>query len=373
MTGTRLVETEIAVVGGGPVGLATAIFARRRGLEVTVFDRRRPPIDKACGEGLMPDGVELLEEMGIDVGSLPAVPFSGIRYLDREESAEGRFSKRPGLGLRRTVLHSALAEKARQCGVHLRWGVRVEGLEDGVVASSKGLVRARWIVGADGLHSRVREMSGLKVHVGRRRRYGVRRHYSVAPWSRLVEVYWADSCEAYVTPVDEGEVGVALLWSAGKARFDDLLKRFPRLAQRLESAESSSSDRGAGPLAQHPERVHRGNVALVGDAAGYLDAITGEGLALGFHQARAVVQAIQDGRLESYQREFDRLVAWPFALIRCLLFAERHPRLRRRLIRALGRDPELFSRLLSAHAGEIRPQQLGVGTVSRLLLGIAAA
>jgi flavin-dependent dehydrogenase len=373
MTASRTGETEIAVVGGGPVGLATAIFARRRGLEVTVFDRRRPPIDKACGEGLMPDGVELLQQMGIDVGSLGAVPFSGIRYLDREESAEGRFSKRSGLGLRRTVLHSALTERARQCGADLRWGVGVKGLEGRILLTSKGLVEARWIVGSDGLHSRVRELSGLKVHVGKRRRYGVRRHYSVAPWSRLVEVYWADGCEAYVTPVDEGEVGVALLWSDRKARFDDLLTCFPRLAQRLESAESSSRDRGAGPLAQRPERVHRGNVALVGDAAGYLDAITGEGLALGFHQAKAVVQAIEDGRLASYQREFDRLVAWPFFLIRCLLFVERHPRLRRRLIRALGRDRELFSRLLAAHAGEIRPRQLGVGTVSRLLLGMAAA
>jgi flavin-dependent dehydrogenase len=373
MTLSRFGETEIAVAGGGPVGLATAIFARRRGLEVTVFDRRRPPIDKACGEGLMPDGVELLEEMGIDVKSLPAVPFSGIRYVHGDESAEGRFSKRPGLGLRRTVLHSALAEKAEECGVDLRWEVGVEGFEDRILRTSKGPIEARWIVGADGLQSRVREMSGLKVQVGKRRRYGVRRHYSVAPWSRLVEVYWAGGCEAYVTPVSASEVGVALLWSEGKARFDDLLKCFPRLARRLGSGESSSRDRGAGPLAQRPERVHRGNVALVGDAAGYLDAITGEGLALGFHQAKALVQAIEDGRLESYQREFDRLVAWPFFLIRGLLFAERHPRLRRRLIRALGRDRELFSRLLAAHAGEIPPRQLGVGTVSRLLLGIATA
>ena len=366
---------DLAVVGGGPVGLATAIQARAAGLDVTLFDQRRPPIDKACGEGLMPDGVEILEAMGVEVGALRAMSFAGIRYLDGERSAEARFAAGHGLGVRRPVLHQALIERALEVGARLRWGIRVVALRDGGLETSDGPVDCRWIAGADGLSSRVRRWCGLEGRAGRSR-FGVRRHFRVAPWTDLVEVYWARGHEAYVTPVGPDEIGVAILYG-GEPRaapdFDRLLSSFPRLESRLAGAEVTSSDRGSGPLYRLPSGVRRGPVLLVGDAAGYLDAITGEGLALGFQQARSLAAALAANRPREYERAVRRLTATPFRLIRLLLFAERRPRIRRRVVAALDRDPELFARLLAVHARQASPREFGLGGAARLLGGLLAA
>src|SRR4051794_38260866 len=148
--------THLLVVGGGPAGLATAIRARLAGLTTTVIDRARPPIDKACGEGLMPDAVTRLREIGVDPRGFP---FRGIRYLDGDLVAEGHFPGSGGLGVRRTELHAALVRRARSAGVDLRWGVKAEGLDMAAangVRTDQGLLTARWIVGADGLRSQVR-------------------------------------------------------------------------------------------------------------------------------------------------------------------------------------------------------------------------
>ena len=91
---------------------------------------------------------------------------------------------------------------------------------------------------ADGLHSRLRRWSGLAGREARWKRFGVRRHFAMEPWSRFVEVYWGDGCEAYVTPVADDLVGVAILWSGRKAGFDGLIGQFPLLQSRLAGAET---------------------------------------------------------------------------------------------------------------------------------------
>lgn len=386
---------DVAVVGGGPVGLAAALALRRRGLSVCVLEARTPPLDKACGEGLMPDGVARLEALGVALDGVRSRPFRGIRYVDGEVEAEADFPGRPGLGLRRTVLHEAMARAAGACGVELAWGERVRGLTPGGVETDGGEVAARWIVGADGLRSRVCEWAGLgrrrspveeappqrrsatsgdarsERRPGRdRRRFGVRRHYRVEPWGDRVEVHWADGCEAYVTPVAADEVGVAFLWSGASADFDDLLARFPALAARLAGREATSRDRGAGPLDQRPRGLVRGRVLLVGDAAGYRDAITGEGLSLGFRQAELLAAALAAGRPRAYERAARRAARVPFALIAGLLWVERRPRRRRRLVATLSADPALFARLLAVHAGERPPRSIGLAGAASLLRGL---
>lgn len=318
----------------------------------------------------MPDGVRRLTALGVRLPPDRFRPFRGIRYLDDDRVAEATFPTGPGLGIRRPVLQQAMVERAEELGVGLSWGVTARGLTSDGVETDRGLYTTRWIVGADGLNSRVRRWAGLGEKRGRRRRFGVRRHFAVAPWTDLVEVYWASGCEAYVTPVSDGEIGVALLWSGERAGFDQLPEKFPRLEARLAGAAVTTRDRGSGPLAQRARAVCRGRVALVGDAAGYLDAITGEGLSLAFHQATALATAIRSGDLGSYAKEWRRSSSLPFTLIRGLLVAERLTWLRRRLIRTLAEEPGLFARLLAIHTRERPLRALGVDNTSRLVWGL---
>ena len=360
-------DTEVLVVGGGPAGLAAAIASRRAGLEVRLVDRRQPPIDKACGEGLMPDGLEILRRFGVEIAPRQTRAFRGIRYLDGEVVAEGRFPDVEGAGIRRLHLHEALVRRAEQLGVHLEWGRRVEALLADGVETATGPLRARWIVAADGLRSNVRRWAELDGRAARWQRFGVRRHFRTSPWTDCVEVYWADDCEAYVTPVAEDEVGVAILWSDRKASFDQLLSSFPSLAERLVGRPPASRDRGSGPLRQRVRGVARGRVALVGDASGYVDAITGEGLSLAFHQAEALAAALKQGDLQPYARRHRRIAALPDGMTRLLLWIERRPALRRRVIRALAREPMVFSRLLAIHCRALPVRRLGFETAPRLL------
>jgi flavin-dependent dehydrogenase len=343
----------VLVVGGGPAGLAAAIACRLSGLRVTVLDPARPPIDKACGEGLMPDALAALEALGVSVPE--GFPFSGIVYRDGETVAKGLLPS-PGRGVRRTALHAALVARAEQLGVALDWGIQATGILVDAVRTPERPLSADWIVGADGLHSRMRGWMGPGGRPGRRQRFGVRRHYRIAPWSDSVEVHWGDRGEAYVTPVSAGLVNVAMLWSGEAAGFDSLFGDFPALFERLAGVESDGPDLGAGPFSWTVSEVARGNVALIGDAAGYVDPITGEGLAIAFHEALALAPALAAGNLAPYERASARLRAFPEALTRLVLSSERRPALRRRMVGALAARHDLFSRILAIQA---RAQPVG--------------
>jgi len=351
----------VVVAGGGPAGLATAIRACQAGLEVVVLEAGGATIDKACGEGLMPDGVDVLCGLGVKLGEVDCRAFHGIRYVDGDLVAEGRFPGAPGLGIRRTALHRALGSRAAEVGVDLRWGTRVLGLAEGGFVTEGGVVTGRWLVGADGRTSRVRRWAGLDGRRAKRRRIGLRRHYEIEPWTDLVEVNWHDRCEAYVTPVGDRLVGVAMLFEGSPNDFNELLARFPELQKRLAGAPVASTDRGAGPLEQRCRRAVSKNLALVGDAAGYLDAITGEGLALAFRQAGAAVEAMLEDRLDLYQSAHRKIVRYTMAVTRLLLAVERRPALRRRVMRSLARDPSLMSRFLALKMRRNGPRLFGSG------------
>jgi flavin-dependent dehydrogenase len=339
---------DVLVAGGGPIGLAAAIRARLAGLDVTVVEPRSGPVDKACGEGLMPSAVRGLADLGVEVDGRA---FAGITYISGTRRVSARFPDGSGLGVRRTVLHAAFAARAEAVGVTQLTG-RVEDVRqhDGHVEAAG--VSARWLIAADGLHSPVRKAVGLARPARGSARYGLRQHFRVAPWSDLVEVHWSAHAEAYVTPVADDLVGVALLCGTDGHRrgYAETLADFPDLSAHLGSAEPVTSVRGAGPLRQVAGAPSIGRVLLVGDAAGYVDALTGEGLATGLATATAAVRAVLDGKPAAYDAQWraaTRRYRW---LTLSLLAAANRPRVRRTIVPAAVRAPWVFSRIVNALA-----------------------
>ncbi len=351
-------NTDVFVIGGGPAGLAAAIAARMRGFEVTVADGARPPIDKACGEGLMPETLAALQELGVGIDASDGVGLRGIRFLESSTHAEAFFPGNHGIGLRRTVLHQKLIDRARDLDVRFLWETPVTGIFPGGVAAGGERIRARWIVGADGTHSRVRKWSGLDLGTRRTFRYASRRHYRVAPWSNCVEVYWGEDSQAYVTPVGEDSVCVVLVSRSRLLRLSALGKEFPALARRLSCADEIGNERGGVTLTRRLRKVHRRPVVLVGDASGSVDAITGEGLGLGFRQALALASAMESGELSRYERAHRKLAARPARMARLMLLLGGRSVLRRRAMSAFSAHPGLFNRLLSAHTGGASTMQI---------------
>jgi hypothetical protein len=333
-------DTDLLIVGGGPGGLATAVHARKQGLSVIVAEPRENPIDKACGEGLMPAGLAELTSLGMDPAGLP---FRGIAYLSRHRRAEARFRRGPGRGVRRTTLHAALVACAKEQGTE--WiSTRVTAVEQDAAGVTAAGVRAKWLVAADGLHSTVRRAVGIHALAGKPRRYGVRWHYQVPAWTEFIEVHWSPWGEAYVTPVEPDLVGVAILSS----RRPDVAW-FPRLSHRLRDADRGRA-RGCGPLRQVVSHRVTGRVLLVGDAAGYEDALTGEGISLAIKQAGAAVTAIADGSPSSYETAWRRITRDYRLLTRTLVLATAPRAGRHAIVPACTMFPGVFGRAVNTLA-----------------------
>ncbi len=353
-----MIVCDLCVIGGGPAGLGVAIEARTRGLDVVLVEGKRPPIDKACGEGIMPRGLARLEALGV----LPLVdlrrthPIVGLRYINEDgTAATAPLPGGGGLAIRRVALSSAMWQRARDVGVRLYPEHRARWRGNGLVSLSapdgvEDSIRAELVVAADGVHSNARRLAGLGVTRIDPARFGLRQHLAVPPWSDHVEIYFADRIEAYVTPVGAREIDVAFLWTPrdGDPReFAGLLSCFPSLANRVDGAEALSAAAGLGPLAQQVRTVTAPRLALLGDAAGSIDAITGEGISLALETAHALCAVWTDpARLARYQRAHARAFQRYARLSRVLLWLAHRPALRRRVVTALSRWPGLFKALV---------------------------
>ncbi len=343
---------EVCVIGGGPAGLAAAIALAQSGRDVAVVDAATPPIDKACGEGLMPDSVHALEQLGVVLPEDAGFPFRGIRFLAADSQATALFPSGTGNGVRRIVLHRALLKRATELGVHCRWGERATMIAPGTVRLRDGTWTAQIVVAADGQNSAVRRTSSLAAVSRESRRYGFRRHYRMAPWSAFVELYWGRDCQVYITPTAGGEVCVASVSRNPQLRLDAALAQFPTLLSRFRNAEQVTPDRGALSLSRILKSVTTGGLALIGDASGSVDAVTGEGLGLSFRQAIALAEAIGNGNLPTYAVAHRRILQRPRFMSQLLLLLDHHPSLQRRALAGLARHPEFFSELLGLHVGE---------------------
>ncbi|HEY6767729.1 MAG TPA: FAD-dependent monooxygenase [Candidatus Sulfotelmatobacter sp.] len=350
-----LKPTDVFVIGGGPAGIAAALAARQRGLDVTVADGCAPPIDKPCGEGLMPDGIAALQRLGVSVPAIEGHPFRGIRFVNSELAAEAAFPFGCGLGVRRPNLHRIMIERAEQAGVRFLWRAVVTGMnENGVMVEGK-VIPARWIIGADGSGSRVRRWAGLDHHRHKEQRFAFRRHYRVAPWTGFMELYWGKRCQIYVTPVGAKEVCAAVISRDPTLRLDEALREVPEFAERVRGAEHGSIERGAVSVTRRLARVCSHRVALIGDASGGVDAITGEGLSLTFNQAHLLGECLASGDLSPYQAGHRALARRPALMAGLMLLLENRERLRRRVMRAFIAEPGLFTRLLATHVGVTSP------------------
>lgn len=316
-----------------------------------VVDCAVPPIDKACGEGLMPDSIAVLRELGIELPPEVGFPFRGIQFSNRFSSVQADFPNGLARGVRRTVLHNLLIEHAGRVGVPILWDAKHVRVTGHGVSLRGDLVRADFVIGADGQNSSVRRQANLDKVRREKHRYGFRRHFRIAPWSPYMELHWGSRSQIYVTPVAADEMCVAVISRDSHLRLEEALGDFPHLNQHLRDAEPVSAEMGALSASRTLKSVCRVNVALVGDASGSVDAITGEGICVSIKQARALAIAIRNGNLAQYEREHRRLMRRPQTMASLMLVLERNAGLQRRALAGLAKTPGLFRSLLGIHVG----------------------
>lgn len=350
--------SDVVVVGAGPAGIATAIAARLKGLRVTVLDFRKPPINKPCGEGLLPEAVEALHDIGVEVDPHIAFPFAGIRFSDEQSSVSAKIMWGQAYGLRRTMLHQVLVERAAELRVRFLWGARVSEFHTDHLFAGRECVSFRWLVGADGQNSIVRKWAGLDPSHRVQSRFGFRRHYAVKPWTDFVEVYWGERCQMFVTPTGAEEVCVALLSGDPQMRIERALAQFPEVASRLCHAETATQEAGAMSVLGRARAVSRGNVALVGDASCAIDGIAGQGLSLALQQAVVLGETLGREQMAEYAAAHRRITTNAVRMTRLLLLMDKSASLRRKTLRFFAKNPAFFSRMISIHTCESKREEL---------------
>ncbi len=359
---------DAVVVGGGPAGLAFAAAAAARGLDAVVLEKREGALDKACGEGLLPAGRRALAALGALALVDPAevAPLRELRWCDASAPEVAlRLPGEGGLGIRRTALSAALRARAAALGAQVRTGAEVidhRRAGGWIAALLRGgeAVEGRVLVAADGLASPVRRREGLDLPVRGPVRFGLRRHFALAPWAEAVEVHFGGDAEAYVWPAGRRRVGVAFLFQwGGPVRFEALLSRFPALEARLAGAPADSDVRGAGPLERRARARVADRLVLLGDAAGYLDAVTGEGLSIALGCAldlaallpQALARGASAAALAGYEAAWRRRYRVYFAWTNLVLSLARHPALRRAVFRLAAAQRPAAERIVAAAVG----------------------
>ena len=366
------IDAEVAVVGAGPAGAAAALFAARRGHRVVVFDKQAFPRDKPCGEGLMPGGRPALRELGLEdaIVSGGAPPLQGIQFgLAGQRPVAVPFpehaGEQAGLGIRRLTFDARLVD-ALGHDSHIQFHPQTEARDirtgDGGIASvitAAGEVRARVVVVADGLRSPFRHRLGWTVGPRPPYRYGIVAHWTMdAPVDPWVRITFDHGLEVYEGPVAGNQRMVGLLCYQDRMReFGGRLEaRYREIARALRpalrDADLVGSVSAVGPFWHHASTVAQDGVFLIGDAAGFTDPITGEGIAAGLRQARAFAAALESVNPErTYRQAHRRLTKDPRRVAALFLRLSRTPALVERAMRSHERAPQTLTTLLGIGFG----------------------
>lgn len=321
----------VHIIGGGPGGLGCALFLAQKSIPSTIYEKQSYPIDKACGEGVMPHGVKMLKNLNVwdGIPDTDKHPFCGIQYIfEGKPSIPANFKAGMGFGIRRLALSTALHRAAAKHPLIQikQTDIRSKAQLDGL----KGL-----IIGADGMRSSMRRLANIPIIQSAHRRYGTRLHYDSQPWSKYVQIYWANGFEAYVTPAGSHQVGIAFLWNKQRIPKDldptpaNFLALLPELQRKLKGCKILSETRSTGPFYQIVPKPYRDSICLIGDASGYLDPLTGEGISLGLVQAKALADMLSSSTVDFKRlyQELDAQFFWHRNLTKILVKLSRHPRL----------------------------------------------
>lgn len=390
-----LLSPEIVVVGGGPVGSALSLMLDRAGLQVLLVDAGGSK-EKICGEGILPAGWEVVEELGL-VPELPQrAPLKHLIYrhfLGPEMLTMQAPLRKPAFGVERAHLCAAFARALEQSEVRvwrnsrfrsLQWegAAPVVTLED--PDGRAVVVRPQLLIGADGLHSRVRREAQLQSTRERAfHRWGTRVYFHTPQRFEGVEVTLGEGFESYLTPLGGDLHGLAFLWSPHRlgrplpgegAQWERLWARFPSsFRNRFPKADQFfGPNRAIGPLQQQVVSVLHpsGRVALVGDASGYLDALTGEGLCLGFQQARILASLVCQNNLARYPASYRQLKLRHLIVVNGLLHLLKRPWLRDRIFQALHLSPPVFEAVIGVAVEGRSPWNLINSGLPRFFRGL---
>ena len=352
---TLVSDVDVAVVGAGPAGSALATMLGRAGVSTALFDASRFPRDKACGEGLMPAGVDVLARLGIGLDAFPRL--TGVTYrMVGDGAADGAFAAgASGRAVRRTVFDAMLAAHAAATpNVDARFGSAVEAIAAGRLKTADGELQARFVVGADGLRSRVARWMGWSRGSRGRARYAVVGHaHSPAHGLHRVVVTLLDGCEVYAAPTGADELLLAVLGGKGRVTREAYASAI-RVAHPDVIFGGGGRLHGAGPFWVRPAKVATRGVFLLGDAAGFLDPLTGDGMTDALVAAETLARLLTDGAPEP-ERAYAR---WEARQWRRRVFVNRlalaltgSSTLARRALRKLRRRPATLDRLLAINDG----------------------
>ncbi len=386
-------EVDVAVAGGGPAGATLALALGRAGLRVDLYDARRFPREKPCGEGILPAGVAVLDRLGLrqTVGgrALETVRYHGFGVV--AESPFGR--ERVALAQRRLRLDQTLVETARATpGVRVFEDAEVEGVERAngrAVGLRVGgeVRRAALVVGADGLASCVRRSLGLDAPP-RGQRVGARMHFKLAGGCDLgdrLSIFVGPGYELYAAPLPDGELLLAgladqELWVTGARR---VLRRWileqPVLRDALADAEPLTGPAGRTGLARRARAGWAPGAVLLGDAAASTDPLTAGGLAHALVTAERLAAAVPaylaegDAALARFDRERRRLLRAHDWLTRGLVAIVRRPLLARVTLHLMRAAPPLMRRVVAVAGGNSIQGPSSVAPSSRPAAAISSA